>query len=73
MYGTQQVHDGCGAGAAHSEIDNGDITCRGALHGLACAYYSYFIPFGEQLHVISKIREQDVFAELLNLFPGVPG
>lgn len=65
MDGGEQVHDRGGGGAAHAEIDDADASGGGVGHGLVASTDLHPVPLGEKLHVVGKICEEDVVAELL--------
>lgn len=67
----EQIHDGSGARAAHAEIDNRYPVRCGVGHRTIQTTHRDPMPFGEEMNVIGKVDEQDVFAEFFNGCTGV--
>lgn len=71
MDGAQQIHHGRRIGAAHAEIDQGDAVGGGVGHGTVPPLHFHPMPFGEEVHVVSEIRQQNMLAELLHRRAGI--
>jgi hypothetical protein len=69
----QQVHDRGRGGAAHAEVDDADASGRGAGHRFVAPPHFDPVPLGEELHVVGKISQEDVVAELFQLHTRVAG
>jgi len=67
----QKIHNGRCRWAAHAEIDDRDIAGSGALHGFMHPNDLDTMPFREQMNVIIKVSQENIPAEILQLFAGI--
>ena len=69
----EQVHDRGGGGAAHAEVDHGDVFGGGAGHRFVAPDHLHPVPFGEEVDVAVEVGEEDVLPEGREGQTGVAG
>lgn len=73
FYRREQVYDGGGIGASHTEIYQDDVAAGDIGHGLVRPDNRYTVDFCKQFQIIFEIGQQHVFRKIFQPPSGVPG